>query len=636
MNLHKSKIYIALVIISSIIIVSGCYNEEHFGFPGPYDNDNVNTADTLPFPFDKNKEAGVWLMKNGVPDYGKILFKGYTDFYDKGDTLSWVKESDGMHLRPHYNYYPLSDADHFAGDKNAYKYNWAYSKYFVPTGPGKNYYFYSKVTFGTMSATAVGLALGLSWANNGATFVFGMDGASTAGEPKFFIDLYGTTVEVNPDLGWPTIPQVLIPGVPADLEVIVVDGLFYMKVNGTLVFKFKLPSENLYYYTPQVRPWRNFVTVHEMYVESNDMFTVDYAMHEMEQEYARIQAPALALAGNGDLVLFAEGRSNPASSHERIAQNTMPVGDCDIIMRKSVDGGNSWEEQISVLAGDGENTTYCFPQAVTTVDGKIILHYSSIDVAYSDGSYAYNAGSQHIFQIESDNNGQSWSAPKDITEALQQIDAYITNNAGHGIQLQTGVSKGRLLMPLTFSSNEIRVAFSDDEGESWNVGDAVDGNNLQYGSIVEVSDTSLMMIMGHANNAPKNKLVSYSKDGGLTWTSAENVAEDLQTGNFGQLYPGVLLKGQNDELLFVNSTDRESDSQTKNSPTFSVSPSIFTSTDNGVTFSQSGPLSDRIYYYGYNVPIGFMDALVLADGTVVIVTEGGVESPREGIVVYRK
>lgn len=634
MDTNKLNIYVAFFLLVSLTL-TGCYKEEHFGFPGPYENSNTNLPDSLPFPFDKNKEAGVWLMKDGVPDYGKILFKGYTDFYAKGDTLSWVLKPDGMHMTPHYNYYPLSNADHFAGDVNSYKSNWAYSKYFVPTGAGKSFYYYTKVTIGTMSATAVGLSLGRSWAN-GTNFVFGMDGASTAGEPKFFIDLYGTTVSINPDLGWPTIPQVLIPGVPAELEVVIVDGLFYMKINNNLVFRFKLPTEEVYFYTPQIRPWRNFVYVHDMYIESDEMYSVDYAMHEKEKGYDRIQAPALAKAANGNLLLFAEGRSNPVDANERVAQNTMSVGDCDIIMRRSSDGGNTWEDQITVLAGEGKNTTYCFPQVMTTSTGKIILQYGTIAASYVGKNYVYDSSSQHIMQKVSSDNGASWSGEVDITSMLAMDGAYLKNGSGHGIELQSTTYNNRLLMPLTYSSNTIKVAISDDNGQNWRLSQAVNGKNLQYGSIVELSNGRLMMIMGHTNSTPKNKFVSYSSDGGETWSDAANIVSDISTGDYGQLYPGITVKGKNNEVFYINSTGRESDSETKNSPIYPVSPAIWTSTDDGTTFPVTKQLFTKTAYSGYNSPFGLMDAVVLNDGTVVIAGEGGVESQREGIIVYKE
>lgn len=635
MKTNRMKIYFAIFLMVSVVMTS-CYQEEHFEFPGPYDKEIVATNDSLPFPFDKNKEAGVWLMKNGIPDYSKILFKGYTDYFAKGDTLSWVTRPDGLHMLPHLNYYPLSNADHFAGDANSYKYNWVYSKYFVPIGPGKSFYYYAKVTFGTLNGTAAGLSLGRNWDTNG-NFIFGMDGNSTSGEPLFFIDLYGTMgTSVDPNLGWPTVAQVLIPGVPAEMEVVIHDGLFYAKINGTLVFTFKLPAERAYNYTLQIRPWRNFVTVHDMYIESKDMYTVDYAMHEYEQEYRRIQAPALAKSANGDLLLFAEGRSNPVSAEVRVAQNTIPAGDCDIIMKRSTDGGVTWSDQITVLAGANESLTYCYPQIVSTTSGKTILQYSSISGSFINKIYVYDTSSQHIFQVVSTDNGANWTAPVEITSFLKNSAGYVKSGPGHGIELQSIKYKNRLVMPLTYSSNIVKVAISDDGGQTWKLSSSISGKTLQYGSVVELSDSRLMMIVGHTNTSPKNKMVSYSSDGGLTWSTASNISADVQTGNYGQLYPGVVLKGKSNQVLFINPTNRESDTETKNSPNNPVTAVLFKSADNGVTYFSSEPLFTRVAYAGYNSPFGFMDAVLLNDSTVVIAGEGGVESPREGIVIYKK
>src|SRR3546814_1204863 len=88
-------------------------------------------------------------MKDGVPDYGKILFKSYTDYYADHDTTSWSLFLDGMHMIPHRNYYPISIEDHFGGNPNSYKFNWVYSKYFVTVGSGKSFYMYAKIKVGT-------------------------------------------------------------------------------------------------------------------------------------------------------------------------------------------------------------------------------------------------------------------------------------------------------------------------------------------------------------------------------------------------------------------------------------------------------------------------------------------------------
>lgn len=614
------------------LLLTGCYKEEHFDFPGPFEIDQ-RVPDSLPFPFDETRQAGIWLMKEGVPDHGKILFKGYTDYYPAGDTLSWEQYEDGMHMIPHRNYYPITDDDHFGGNPNSFRYNWAYSKYFVPVGPGKSFYMYSKITVGTFSGTAMALVLGRSWETQEG-FNFGMDGFSNIA-PTFFVDFYGTTVNVNPDQGWPTVNEVIVPGVPAEVEVVIHDGQFYCKINGTLVFSFRLPHGQTYYFTPQIRPWRNFIQVHDFYLESNDMFTVDYAMHQHEQDYNLIQAPALAKTGDNGLLLFAEGRSNPRTAEERVAQNTHPAGDTDIIMRRSSDGGNNWEDQISVIAGEGSAQTYCFPQVLRTSDGKIILHYSTLSGSTVDGDYEYDPGSQRIYQVVSGDGGNSWSAPADISSGLLDEGGYLRNGPGHGIELSTAAYKGRLLMPLSIGEETVKVALSDDGGMSWRLSEAVEGDELQYGSVVELEDGRLMMLMSHNNSSPRSKQVAYSSDGGETWSAAKPI-DGMGTGEFGHLYQGVLVKGSDNTIYSLSPTGREKDSETFDGPTWGIAPNLFSSSDGGVSFTGAGPLFKHSTYQGYESPIGFMDAVLMDDGTVVIAGEGGVESPQEGIVIYRE
>jgi len=74
----------------------------------------------------------------------------------------------------------------------------------------------------------------------------------------------------------------------------------------------------------------------------------------------------------------------------------------------------------------------------------------------------------------------------------------------------------------------------------------------------------------------------------------------------------------------------------KNTVPYPTSPVAYKSTDNGGTFTSMGPLHSKTTYYQYKLPYGFMDAVVLDNGSVVIAGEGGVESPTEGIVIYKK
>ena len=191
-------------------------------------------------------------------------------------------------------------------------------------------------------------------------------------------------------------------------------------------------------------------------------------------------------------------------------------------------------------------------------------------------------------------------------------------------------------MPLWYSSNVVKVALSDDEGQTWRLSNAISGTNLKFGSVVELTDGRLMMISGHTGTSPMNRRVSYSSDGGQTWTVAANISTSVPTGNFGHLYAGVTAKGQNGEIYLVTPTNRELDGESKNTLYYPVSPSLFKSTNNGSSFTSSGSLHTKTTYFGYNLPYGNMDAVVLDNGTVLVAGEGGVESPAEGIVVFKK
>lgn len=635
MKTNKIKTCIFFIGIISLLI-TGCYKEEHFDFPGPFPEEQ-KIPDSLPFPFDVNKQAGKWLIKDGVPDDGKVLIKGYTDYVAKGDTVSWARKPGALEVFPHYNFYPLSNADHFNGDNTAYQKNFVYSKYFVPIGQGMSFYMYTKMTMGTLNATAAGIPLGVN-TESGKTLTFGLDGGN-AGQPTFFVDYFGTTVNVNPNDGWPTINEVLSPGIPFELEIVIAEGIFYIKVNSKLVFQFNMLPGGIFYFTPQIRPHRNFIKVHDFYIESNGMYTLDYAMHEYEKGYNKIQSPALAKASNGELLLFAEGRTGPITAKERVAQNLQPVGNTDIIMKRSSDGGSTWNDQLVVLAGEGDGSTFCFPRVVSLGTGNIILQYTKIDGSFgsTDNTYTYNGATQQVFQIESTNNGQTWSSPVDISAPLKIANTYIQSGSGHGIELKSTTYKNRLIMPLSYGNNTVRVAISDNGGQTWSLSNQVSGSTFKYPSVVELADGRLMMIMGHTAATPRNRRRSYSTDGGQTWSAVNNISSTfVDVGLYGHLYAGVAVKGKDGEIILVTPTDRDTDTQTKNTVAYPTTPVAYKSTDNGDSYTSMGPLHTKTTYFGYKLPYGFMDAVVLNDGTVVIAGEGGVESPTEGIVIYKK
>lgn len=141
----------------------------------------------------------------------------------------------------------------------------------------------------------------------------------------------------------------------------------------------------------------------------------------------------------------------------------------DIVMKKSEDGGLSFGESITLLPSQGKR---CFCNPTPLVDrqtGRVFL------------AFAENFGNARtaLFLMHSDDCGNTWSAPRDITAALQKTALpFALPGPGHGIQIQKGAQAGRLLLQVWHRGGSIEpprdargycisLLYSDDHGAHW-------------------------------------------------------------------------------------------------------------------------------------------------------------------------
>ena len=210
-------------------------------------------------------------------------------------------------------------------------------------------------------------------------------------------------------------------------------------------------------------------------------------------------------------------------------------GDIDIAYRVSTDDGKTWGEK-KVLFSDANHTVgnAC---CIYTSSGRLVIVFNW-HVA-NDGkltwpselgvTYAQNVThSRRVFVTWSDDEGTTWEKPKDITDAVME-KAWTWNAAGpcHGIQIQNGKYKGRLVVPCDNKysgtlpdGRDSYVIYSDDDGITWNK-----SKTVKYGNescVVERSDGKLHLDMRNSNSVESEGGKPYrgwslSSDGGETW-----------------------------------------------------------------------------------------------------------------------
>lgn len=626
--------YVVIILITAFML-GGCYKEQHFDMPGPYGEKEI-IPDTLPFPFDSTRQAGMWLVKNGIPDYTKTIFKGYTDFKPQfGDTSIWFRENDNFTSYQCWNYFALSDADHFGRDKNSYMYTNFFTKPFVKYFPGSKWYFYAKMSLPYIAGTAPYFWFGGKTGIN-KRHTAGIDGGGGFdGNPIFFMQVDGTLIN---SADWPIITEVMTPDEPFEVELICVDYFVYFKVNGRVIWYYNLP-EDVHSLPIMYNPWRNAVSMYDVYMEGDIEEVIDFVCHETEGNYATIQAPALTRADNGDILLFGEGRVTNYEHTPNAGYAAMRSNATDIVMKRSTDDGATWNE-LKAVQGE-RNSVNIRPMAITDTEGRNYLLYTVDNSGHLDGT------TFDIYQRISNNNGNNWNAPEKITSPLQGEYTQATIS-GHGLQLRHGAQAGRLAVLTTCVKtgvNTLAVLYSDDRGANWQAGATVNATDVTDGSIIELSDGRLMVIMSHNGTTTKCK-VAYSSDGGQTWGNV--VYGTLNTGTRGYRYAGATLVKEDGTILHFTPNDQVSNLEANaadattlenamiGNPAYGKGLGVTTSVDNGQSWDNYENLFTKVTYDTYYILCKKMDAIILNDGRTMCITESGVKCPKEGLVKFYK
>jgi len=323
--------------------------------------------------------------------------------------------------------------------------------------------------------------------------------------------------------------------------------------------------------------------------------------------YHTYRIPALAVTREGTLLAFCEGRRDSRSDS----------GQIDLLLRRSVDGGETWTAVQVVVSRRGMTCGNPAP-VVDAASGAILLPFCQNLADGGEDLICAGLAPRTVWLTRSDDDGATWAGPVDITAAVKPPGwTWYATGPGHGIQL----ASGRLLVPCDHvvglrcnratDPGHAHVILSDDGGATWRLGGIVpEGTNES--AAVELAGGTVYINCRNRRGAGSTRATARSTDGGETFGEfARDAAliEPVCQGSLERLEGGRA-------VVFANpaSTVREN---------LTVRLSI----DGCYTWPYACRLTAG--------PAVYSDLAALPDGAICCLYERGASSPYEEIALAR-
>lgn len=247
--------------------------------------------------------------------------------------------------------------------------------------------------------------------------------------------------------------------------------------------------------------------------------------------------------------MFPEGRAvfgmpkTPEKAYEKIGDKTY-----QILYKQGESGRYTVRENGEVYNAQNQKTDYRvvvnptepgYRDKGNLYKGQELI--GNIYFAHSTKNPFRVANTSYLWMSYSDDDGKTWSAPRDITPGLRKDwMKFLGTGPGTGIVLRNGPHKGRILIPVYTTNNvshlngsqSSRVIYSDDHGKTWHAGEAVNDNRQVDGqkihsstmnneraqntesTVVQLNNGDVKLFM---RGLTGDLQVATSKDGGVTW-----------------------------------------------------------------------------------------------------------------------
>lgn len=228
--------------------------------------------------------------------------------------------------------------------------------------------------------------------------------------------------------------------------------------------------------------------------------------------YHTYRIPSLLVTVQGTVLAFCEGRKHGRGDS----------GEIDLVTKRSTDGGRTWSE-IHVIWGDGENTCGNPCPVVEQETGTIWLlmtHNLGCDREQQIIDRT-SKSTRTVWVTQSSDDGVTWAQPREITQATKRHDwTWYATGPGAGIQLRDG----RLIIPCDHVEAGSRrgyshVIYSDDQGETWQLGGRTPDDGVNECEVVELEDGTLLLNMRNYDSRNRHRAISSSNDQGESWSA---------------------------------------------------------------------------------------------------------------------
>lgn len=330
----------------------------------------------------------------------------------------------------------------------------------------------------------------------------------------------------------------------------------------------------------------------------------NYIYNQGTDGFELYRIPAIVKSKSNTLLAFAEARK---------ARSNGDSGDIDLVVKRSSNNGKTWSKQITIW-NDEQNTC---GNPVPIVDDRGRIHLLMTWNFQTDkwGAITNGTGedSRRPYYTYSDDDGITWAQPVEITSSVkkEKWDWYATGPC-HGIQIQKGIHKGRLVAPNYFTTRESgkvtsysHIIYSDDYGKTWKPGEPTPVGGVGECSVAEIGEGTLMLNMRADEGFYRKSCTSI--DGGLTWSSPQISIDQIDCkcqGSILSIGGAVFLSNA------ASATER-------------INMTIKKSTDNGKNWKGQ--------YTVYEGNSGYSDIVELSDSQIAIIYEGGEKRYTDGL-----